>query len=96
MASKPPKITVKTNNSPSQCRPVVVEWVDAAVSIGWDEGQADAAIEPVTSLGWLMQSSDDQIILGADISFDSERRPHTNRRIAIPSRWIKSIKEIDV
>ena len=96
MASKPPKITLKTTSTPSQCRPVIVEWHDAAVSVGWDEGRSDASVESVTSLGWLLASDDNEVVLGADISQDAEDHQHTNRRIAIPARWITSIKEITV
>lgn len=96
MASKQPKITIKTSNTPSQCKPVVVEWFDAAVSIGWDEGRSDAKVESVRSLGWLLASDENEVVLGADISHDSENRPHTNRRLAIPSRWIKSIKDVSL
>ena len=89
-ASKP---TTPTNTS-SLCKPVVVEWHDAAVSVGWDEGKSDAKVESVTSLGWLLATDDHEVVLGADISTDTEGRLHTNRRIAIPAKWIKSIKDI--
>lgn len=98
MASKPPKtkITIKTRSTPSLCKPVVVEWYDAAVSIGWDEGRSDAKVEAVSSMGWLLATDDNEVVLGADISTDVEGSLHTNRRLAIPARWIKSIKEIAV
>lgn len=97
MASKHPKtIPTKTNdNSRSQSsRLVIVEWHDAAVSIGWDEGQSDAKIEQVTSVGWLLAKGDTEVVLGADISTAAEGVIHTNRRLAIPASWIKSIKDI--
>lgn len=96
MASKHPKITIKTRSTPSLCKPVVVEWYDAAVSIGWDEGRSDAKVEAVSSIGWLLATDDNEVVLGADISTDVEGSLHTNRRLAIPARWIKSIKEIAV
>lgn len=90
-ASKP---TPTTTNTPSLCKPVVVVWHDAAVSVGWDEGKSDARVETVTSIGWLLASSDTEVVLGADISTDTEGHLQTNRRIAIPARWITSLKEI--
>jgi hypothetical protein len=97
MASKQPKTTttktVDNLSSPSS-RLVIVEWHDAAVSIGWDEGQSDAKIEQVSSVGWLLAKGDTEVVLGADISTAAEGVLHTNRRIAIPASWIKSIKDI--
>lgn len=83
-----------TTSSPSLCKPVIITWHDAAVSIGWDEGRSDAKLETVTSLGWLLASDDNEVVLGADISTDTEGTLQTNRRIAVPARWIKSLKEI--
>ena len=97
MASKQPKTTTtKTADSPysPSSRLVIVEWHDAAVSIGWDEGQSDAKIEQVSSVGWLLAKGDTEVVLGADISTAAEGVLHTNRRIAIPASWIKSIKDI--
>jgi len=97
MASKQPKTTTtKTadNLSSPSSRLVIVEWHDAAVSIGWDEGQSDAKIEQVSSVGWLLAKGDTEVVLGADISTAAEGIVHTNRRIAIPASWIKSIKDI--
>lgn len=96
MASKQPKTPLKTPNTPSLCNLVHVEWSDAAVSIGWDEGKANARVEAVKSVGWLLASDDHEVVLGADTSMDEEQRLQTNRRIAIPKPWIKSITEIKV
>ena len=97
MASKQPKTTTtKTadNLSSPSSRLVIVEWHDAAVSIGWDEGQSDAKIEQVSSVGWLLAKGDTEVVLGADVSTAAEGIVHTNRRLAIPASWIKSIKDI--
>lgn len=83
-----------TTNSAFLSKPVVVVWNDAAVSVGWDEGKSDAKVETVTSLGWLLATDEHAVVLGADISTDTEGHLHTNRRIAIPSKWIMSLKEI--
>lgn len=97
MASKQPKTTTtKTadNRSSPSSRLVIVEWHDAAVSIGWDEGQSDAKIEQVSSVGWLLAKGDTEVVLGADVSTAAEGIVHTNRRLAIPASWIRSIKDI--
>ena len=97
MASKQPKTTTtKTadNLSSHSSRLVMVEWHDAAVSIGWDEGQSDAKIEQVSSVGWLLAKGDTEVVLGADVSTAAEGIVHTNRRLAIPASWIRSIKDI--
>lgn len=97
MASKQPKTTTtKTadNLSSPSSRLVIVEWHDAAVSIGWDEGQSDAKIEQVSSVGWLLAKGDTEVVLGADVSTAAEGIVHTNRRLAIPASWIRSIKDI--
>lgn len=73
-----------------------VEWVDAVVSGGWEVGKANSKVDLVTSIGWLLDETDTEVVLAADISTDMEGLLHTNRRLAIPAQWIKSIKEIKV
>lgn len=75
---------------------MVVVWVDAVVSTGWDVGRADSKIDEVTSMGWLLSEDRNEVVLAGDISTDTEGSVHTNRRLAIPARWIKSIKDITV
>lgn len=92
-ASRPRK-TRKKNSTPSPSKPVVVVWVDAVVSTGWDVGRADSKVDEVTSMGWLLSEDRNEVVLAGDISTDTEGSLHTNRRLAIPAKWIKSIKEI--
>ncbi len=89
--SKRPK---KKTNSTSLAELVVVEWVDAVVSSGWEVGKANSKVDLVTSIGWLLDRNDSEVVLAADISTDTDGALHTNRRLAIPAPWIKSIKEV--
>lgn len=93
--SKRPKKT-KISSSISSPKPVKVEWVDAVVSGGWEIGKANSKVDLVTSIGWLLDQTDTEVVLAADISTDTDGELHTNRRLAIPAQWIKSIKEIKV
>lgn len=101
MSSNTPTVSKRTkrtkkSSTPSTCKPVVVVWVDAVVSTGWDVGRADSKIDEVTSMGWLLSEDRNEVVLAGDISTDTEGSVHTNRRLAIPARWIKSIKDITV
>lgn len=84
---------VKETSSPKLVR---VEWVDAVVSGGWEIGKANSKVDLVTSIGWLLDETESEVVLAADISTDTDGLLHTNRRLAIPAPWIKSIKEIKV
>lgn len=91
---KPAKRSRKTKTNTASGKPVLVTWVDAVVSSGWDVGKADSKVDTVTSMGWLLSEDRSEVVLAGDISTDTEGSLHTNRRLAIPARWIKSIKEI--
>ena len=90
--SKPRK--TKKSKPTSSPKLVVVEWVDAVVSGGWEVGKANSKVDLVTSIGWLLDRNESEAVLAADISTDTDGELHTNRRLAIPSPWIKSIKEV--
>lgn len=92
-SKRPKKTRDKETSSP---KPVKVEWVDAVVSGGWEIGRANSKVDLVTSIGWLLDQTDTEVVLAADISTDTDGELHTNRRLAIPAQWIKSIKEIKV
>lgn len=75
---------------------VLIEWVDAVTEAGWEVGKGHCKVDLVYSVGYLLSKNDTEIILAADVSPDRENQLHTNRRLAIPSQWIKDIKEITV
>jgi hypothetical protein len=91
MASRQATKTSLTFSGPE--KPVVVTWVDAVTEIGWDEG-AKTKVSKVTSLGWLMSTTEQEVVIASDISQEPGSPLSTNRRIAIPKSWIKSIKDI--
>lgn len=74
---------------------VLVQWVDAVTDSGWEIGKGTSKIDLVSSIGWLLSTDDTEVVLAADVSSDKENQLHTNRRLAIPAQWIKSMKEID-
>lgn len=91
--SKPRKTTKKINSTSSP-KLVWVEWVDAVVDGGWEVGKANSKVDLVTSVGWLLDRNESEVVVAADISTDMDGELHTNRRLAIPAPWIKAIKEV--
>ena len=89
------KTTSKTDNFTGP-KLVLIEWVDAVTEAGWELGKGHCKIDLVYSVGYIISRDDTEIILAADVSPDRENQLHTNRRLAIPSQWIKGIKEITV
>jgi len=89
------KTTGKDSNTTGS-KLVLIEWVDAVTEAGWELGKGHCKVDLVYSVGYLLSSDDTEIILAADVSPDRENQLHTNRRLAIPSQWIKDIKEITV
>lgn len=83
---------INLQDSPKLC---VILWVDAVTDTGWDVGKSHTKVDDVLSIGWLVHQSDTEIILASDISMDREGLLHTNRRIAIPAQWIKSMEVSD-
>lgn len=66
---------------------VKIIWDDAVTDVGWEDVNL-TKIERVSSVGWIVDENEKQIILAADISQDRDDNTHTNRRIAIPLSWV--------
>lgn len=75
---------------------VFVVWIDAAVDSGWLMTPVECTAHLCHSVGWLVKDTKREIVLAADISNDTLETGiyDTNRRIAIPRAWIKTIREI--
>ena len=69
---------------------VYVEWVDAVADNGWEEN-AKAEIHPCTTVGFLIDETDDALCLAATWSYNQ-----TNNRMHIPKIWIKKRKVIRI
>lgn len=65
-------------------RLVYIEWIDATTDDGWSQ-KLDLQAHLIKSVGWLVNETKNEVVLAADFS-----PPDTNRRIAIPSGWIKN------
>jgi len=65
-------------------RLVYIEWLDATTDNGWTD-KLDLKTHLIKSVGWLVEETKTEVLLAADLS-----PPETNRRIAIPSAWIKN------
>lgn len=65
-------------------RLLYIEWLDATTEDGWSPNTKLEA-HLIKSVGWLIGETKNEIILAADFS-----PPETNRRIAIPTGWIKN------
>lgn len=67
-----------------------VEWVDAVADNGWEEN-VKAEIHPCTTVGFLIDETDDALCLAATWSYNQ-----TNNRMHIPKIWIKKRKVIRI
>ena len=67
---------------------VQVEWIDAVADSGW-EAKVSAAIHHCTTVGFLVDETDEAICLASTWSIDQ-----TNARMHIPKAWIKNRKVI--
>ena len=65
---------------------VQVEWIDAVADSGW-EAKVSAAIHHCTTVGFLVDETDEAICLASTWSIDQ-----TNARMHIPKAWIKNRK----
>lgn len=72
---------------------VKIVWDDAVTDVGWEDESA-IKLERVSSVGWVLEENEQQIVLAADTSLDRHGNVHTNRRIAIPVPWIVSRDEL--
>lgn len=65
-------------------RLVYIEWIDATTEDGWSP-KIDLQAHLIKSVGWLVNETKNEVVLAGDFS-----PPDTNRRIAIPTGWIKN------
>ena len=102
MASTPQKKTKKTTTKSVQVAEgelVLVTWMDACADVGWADHRA-ASLKPAhcRSVGWVGKAADpdSMLILYADRAHEDKDDHDSNRRIAIPTGWITSIKKVKV
>ena len=67
---------------------ISVDWIDAVADVGW-EGKVTAAIHHCTTVGFLVDETDEAICLASTWSIDQ-----TNARMHIPKAWIKNRKVV--
>ena len=67
---------------------VSIEWIDAVADSGWED-KTKAAIHHCTTIGFLVDETDEAICLASTWSVDQ-----TNARMHIPKAWIKNRKVI--
>lgn len=67
---------------------VVVEWVDAQSDAGWQE-DVKAHLSECITVGFVVDENKHAICIASTYS-----DPHSNARMHIPKRWIKSRKNI--
>ena len=65
---------------------VSIEWIDAVADSGWED-KTKAAIHHCTTIGFLVDETDEAICLASTWSVDQ-----TNARMHIPKAWIKNRK----
>lgn len=67
-------------------RKVLVTWIDAVTSHGWESAAAaagDSASEKCESIGYLLRQNKEEIVLAQTVSGND-----INGRITIPKVWI--------
>lgn len=101
MASAPKKTLKKKKKSASvkvqEGDLLLVTWYDACATVGWEDHRA-ASLKPAhcRSVGWCGKAADpsSMLILYADRAHEDKDDHDSNRRIAIPTGWITSIKKV--
>lgn len=101
MASTPQKKTKRPTKPKSvqvaEGELVLVTWMDACATVGWEDHRA-ASLKPAhcRSVGWVGKAADpdSMLILYADRAHEDKDDHDSNRRIAIPTGWITSIKKV--
>lgn len=101
MASTPQKKTKRATKQKSvqvaEGELVLVTWMDACATVGWEDHRA-ASLKPAhcRSVGWVGKAADpdSMLILYADRAHEDKDDHDSNRRIAIPTGWITSIKKV--
>lgn len=70
---------------------VIVKWLDAQADLGWkDAGEEKTPNPHVFSVGWIVESTKDAIVLAADIGPDAS----TNRRLEVPRGMLRGIEDL--
>jgi hypothetical protein len=67
---------------------VVLEWVDAQSDAGWQE-DVKAHLSECTTVGFIVDENKEAVCIASTYS-----DPHSNARMHIPKKWIKSRKTI--
>lgn len=96
MASTRTKKTKRTHKL-AEGELVLVTWMDACATVGWeDHRQATLKTAHCLSVGWVGRSPDPTttLVLYADKAHEDTEDHDSNRRLAIPTGWITSIKRI--
>jgi len=65
---------------------ISIDWIDAVADSGWED-KTKAAIHHCTTVGFLVDETDEAICLASTWSVDQ-----TNARMHIPKAWIKNRK----
>lgn len=69
---------------------VVIEWVDAQSDAGWQES-VKAELSECISVGFIVDENKNAICIASTYS-----DPHSNARMHIPKKWIKSRKTVHI
>lgn len=91
-------MTKPSSKAPKPPQFAVVQWYDAAVSSGWAESHDGHASHLIVSAGWIVNESERDIVIAGDYSPDPREpnRYETNRRLAVPKAWVKTIKKLSI
>ena len=73
---------------------VLIDWVDAISSHGWEAVDNADINKPMTcrSLGWLVHDGKD--FVGVAATWSPGQQDESNNRISIPTGWIKRRREV--
>ena len=71
---------------------VIVDWVDAVASLGWEGITEKHTAHACQSIGWLVYEDDKVITLAGSLSRDVVCE--SNNRMTIPIGWIVSRKSV--
>lgn len=69
---------------------VIVTWKDSATLRGWNNIDAEHAPSEITTLGWLLRKTKDQVTITSCISDHG----NTREALAIPRSCVVSIKKL--
>lgn len=69
----------------------LIEWHDACVDVGWEDGDNELSAARVFTVGKVMSETDTQIVVAGTFSADDNQ---TNNRMVIPKDWVTKRKVI--